>query len=54
VIPILEARLADLVDDGYDLGPGLRLVPLPGHTSGQMGLAVDYSADRAIFCGDAV
>jgi glyoxylase-like metal-dependent hydrolase (beta-lactamase superfamily II) len=54
VIPIVEAGLADLVDDGHDLGPGLRLVPLPGHTSGQMGLTVDYAADRAIFCGDAV
>src|SRR3954469_3199212 len=54
VVPIVEAGLADLVDDGYDLGPGLRLVPLPGHTSGQMGLAVDYAQDRAIFCGDAV
>jgi glyoxylase-like metal-dependent hydrolase (beta-lactamase superfamily II) len=54
VIPIVEAGLADLVDDGYDLGPGLRLAPLPGHTSGQMGLAVDYARDRAIFCGDAV
>jgi glyoxylase-like metal-dependent hydrolase (beta-lactamase superfamily II) len=54
VIPIVEAGLADLVDDGYALGPGLRLVPLPGHTSGQMGVAVDYAQHRAIFCGDAV
>jgi hypothetical protein len=30
VIPIVEAGRADLVDDGYDLGPGLRLEPLPG------------------------
>jgi glyoxylase-like metal-dependent hydrolase (beta-lactamase superfamily II) len=54
VIPIVEAGLADLVDDGYDLGPGLRLAPLPGHTSGQMGLVVNYAQDRAIFCGDAL
>jgi glyoxylase-like metal-dependent hydrolase (beta-lactamase superfamily II) len=54
VVPIVEAGRADLVDDGYDLGPGLRLVPLPGHTNGQMGISVDYSRDRAIFCGDAV
>jgi glyoxylase-like metal-dependent hydrolase (beta-lactamase superfamily II) len=54
VVPIVEAGLADLVDDGYDLGPGLRLVPLPGHTSGQMGLVVDYGRHRAIFCGDAM
>jgi glyoxylase-like metal-dependent hydrolase (beta-lactamase superfamily II) len=54
VIPIVEGGLADLVDDGYALGPGLRLTPLPGHTSGQMGLAVDFAQDRAIFCGDAL
>jgi glyoxylase-like metal-dependent hydrolase (beta-lactamase superfamily II) len=54
VIPIVEAGRADLVDDGYDLGPGLRLEPLPGHTSGQMGLKVERTQDRAIFCGDAV
>lgn len=54
VIPIVEAGRVDLVDDGHELGPGLRLVPLPGHTSGQMGLSVDYPRHRAIFCGDAV
>ena len=54
VIPIVEAGLADLVDDGHELGPGLQLAPLPGHTSGQMGLVVNYARDRAIFCGDAV
>jgi glyoxylase-like metal-dependent hydrolase (beta-lactamase superfamily II) len=54
VLPIIEAGLAELVDDGHDLGPGLRLAPLPGHTNGQMGLVVDYAGDHAIFCGDAV
>jgi len=54
VIPIVEAGLADLVDDGHELGPGLQLAPLPGHTSGQMGLVVNYARDRAIFCGDAM
>jgi glyoxylase-like metal-dependent hydrolase (beta-lactamase superfamily II) len=54
VIPIVEAGLADLVDDGYEPAPGLRLVPLPGHTDGQMGLVIDYLSHRAIFCGDAM
>lgn len=54
VIPIVEAGKADLVDDGHELGPGLQLAPLPGHTSGQMGLVVNYARDRAIFCGDAI
>ncbi|MBR0873447.1 MBL fold metallo-hydrolase [Bradyrhizobium tropiciagri] len=54
VIPIVEAGRADLVDDGYEPGRGLRLVPLPGHTGGQMGLVVEQARHRAIFCGDAI
>jgi glyoxylase-like metal-dependent hydrolase (beta-lactamase superfamily II) len=27
---------------------------LPGHTSGQMGLLLDRSDARALFCGDAI
>jgi glyoxylase-like metal-dependent hydrolase (beta-lactamase superfamily II) len=53
VLPILEAGRAELVDDGYELGPGLSLVPLPGHTPGQMGVRLDGAA-RALFCGDAL
>jgi len=53
VLPILEAERAELVDDGYELGPGLSLVPLPGHTPGQMGVRAD-GAVRALFCADAI
>jgi glyoxylase-like metal-dependent hydrolase (beta-lactamase superfamily II) len=53
VLPILAAGQADLVEDGYELGRGLSLVPLPGHTPGQMGLRLDGRA-RALFCGDAI
>ena len=54
VIPIVEAGRAELVDDGHELHPGLQLVPLPGHTHGQMGVMVERAAGRAIFCGDAL
>ena len=37
VIPIVEAGRVDLVDDGHELGPGLRLVSLPGLPRGPMG-----------------
>ncbi len=53
VLPILEAGRAELVDDGYELGPGLSLVPLPGHTPGQMGVRAD-GAVRTLFCADAI
>lgn len=54
VLPIVEAGLVDLVDDGHELLPGLVLRPLPGHTPGQMGLWLERGNTRALFCGDAL
>jgi glyoxylase-like metal-dependent hydrolase (beta-lactamase superfamily II) len=54
VLPIVDAGLADLVENGHELGSGLSLINLPGHTPGQMGLRVDYPNGRAIFCGDVL
>jgi glyoxylase-like metal-dependent hydrolase (beta-lactamase superfamily II) len=54
VIPIVEAKVCDLVDDGHDLGKGLTLALLPGHTPGQLGLDVVRGRDRAYFVGDAI
>jgi Metallo-beta-lactamase superfamily len=54
VLPIIEAGLVDLVDDGHELARGLHLTLLPGHTMGQMGLRIDRPDGRAIFCGDTV
>ncbi len=54
VVPILEAGLADLVDDGYEIAHGLALTPLPGHTPGQLGLDVQRGNRRAMFIGDAM
>jgi glyoxylase-like metal-dependent hydrolase (beta-lactamase superfamily II) len=54
VLPVVEAGLADLVDDGYEIAKGLTLIPLPGHTAGQMGMRIDRDDARAIFCGDAL
>jgi glyoxylase-like metal-dependent hydrolase (beta-lactamase superfamily II) len=51
VLPIMEAGLVDLVDDGHELARGLHLTLLPGHTVGQMGLRIDRPDGRAIFCG---
>ena len=54
VIPILDAKRCDIVDDGQELGKGLTLCPLPGHTPGQLGLDVVRGRDRAFFVGDAM
>src|SRR5262249_19161119 len=36
-----------------ELAVGLTLLPLPGHTPGQLGVHADGSAS-AVFCGDAI
>ena len=54
VLPIVDAGLADLVENGQELGSGLSLINLPGHTPGQMGLRVDYPNGRALFCADVL
>ncbi|MBC9178306.1 MBL fold metallo-hydrolase [Pseudoroseomonas ludipueritiae] len=54
LLPVLEAGLVETVEDGHELAPGVTLVPLPGHTKGQMGLRLERNGARAIFCGDAI
>ncbi|MBE9605559.1 MBL fold metallo-hydrolase [Acetobacteraceae bacterium H6797] len=54
VQPLLEAKLVDTVIDGQEIAPGVTLLPLPGHSPGQMGLRVTRQGERAVFCGDAI
>ncbi|MFL6798536.1 MAG: MBL fold metallo-hydrolase [Xanthobacteraceae bacterium] len=55
VLPIIEAGQCDIVDDGFDLTRGMTLLPLPGHSPGQIGLCLDCGAGKhAYFCGDAI
>ncbi len=54
VAPLLELGRMEPVDDGHELAPGATLKPLPGHSPGQMGVALDLPEGRALLCGDAV
>ena len=54
VLPVVEAELVDLVEDRHELGEGLSLILLPGHTAGHMGLRIDRHDGHAVFCGDAL
>ena len=54
VQPLSDAGLIDLVDDGFSLARGVTLLPLPGHSPGQMGLSIDRLGHKALFCGDAL
>ena len=54
VLPIIQAGLCEEVDDGFELAAGMTIVPLAGHSPGQVGLELAFAPDRtALFCGDA-
>ena len=50
VKPVVEAGLAEPVEEGFELTAGLTLRALPGHTPGQMGLELAHPGGTAIFC----
>ncbi|MEO4041558.1 MBL fold metallo-hydrolase [Hoeflea sp. CAU 1731] len=54
VLPIVEAGLVEAVDDGFELTSGLEIIPLHGHSPGQIGLDLNCGdGSHALFCGDA-
>ena len=55
VLPVIEAGQVETVDDGFALARGLTILPLPGHSPGQVGLSLMQGRQtQAIFCGDAI
>ena len=54
VQPILDAGREELVEDGFEVAPGLILRDAPGHTPGQMLLDARDGSDRALFTADIV
>lgn len=54
VQPVLERNLADFVEAGDEIVEGGTILPLPGHTPGQIGLEFQASAGTDVFCGDAI
>jgi glyoxylase-like metal-dependent hydrolase (beta-lactamase superfamily II) len=54
VQPILDAGRARLVEGVVEVGPGLRLDPVPGHTPGSTAITLQSDGEAAIFCGDVV
>ncbi|MGW5869113.1 MBL fold metallo-hydrolase [Streptomyces sp. NPDC055239] len=57
VHPVRDAGLLDLVDvadDGTDIAPGIRLLPTPGHTPGQVAVELNSGGERALVTGDSI
>ncbi|MEU0297989.1 MBL fold metallo-hydrolase [Streptomyces sp. NPDC006175] len=57
VHPVRDAGLFDLVDvadDGTGIAPGVRLLPAPGHTPGQVTVELSSQGERALISGDSI
>lgn len=54
VKPLVDAGLIETTQGNEDLGEGLSLTPLPGHSPGQMGIRVQSGGQSALFIADVL
>lgn len=54
VQPILDAGLAEIIDDGFDLDNQLSIQPTPGHTPGHYSVVLKDGSETGIFAGDTM
>ncbi|MFE0330745.1 MBL fold metallo-hydrolase [Streptomyces sp. NPDC003753] len=57
VHPVRDAGLLDLLDvpdDGVEVATGLRLLPAPGHTPGQLTVRIDSAGSSALITADCL
>ena len=54
ILPVLQAGHVVRLDGGYDVAPGLRIVPSPGHSPGHQHVEVESRGQRAVLSGDLV
>jgi glyoxylase-like metal-dependent hydrolase (beta-lactamase superfamily II) len=52
VLPVVEAKRAEIVGDDFAVGDHLRILPTPGHTPGHVSFAFGRGKDDAVFVGD--
>ena len=52
VLPVVEARRAEIVRSDYAIGDHLRILPTPGHTPGHVAFTLGRGKDEAVFSGD--
>jgi len=52
VLPVVEARRAEIVRDDFAIGDHARILPTPGHTPGHVAFAFGRGKDVAVASGD--
>jgi glyoxylase-like metal-dependent hydrolase (beta-lactamase superfamily II) len=52
VLPVVEAKKADIVAHDFALGDHARILPTPGHTPGHVAFAFGRGKDAVVFAGD--
>ena len=54
ILYLQEKRRVRLVEDDEEIAPGMRALWVPGHTPGQMALAIEEEAGVLVLAGDSV
>src|SRR6201990_22500 len=54
VLPVVEAKKADVVSNDFVLGDHGRILPTPGHTPGHVAFTLGRKKDDAVFAGDLI
>jgi glyoxylase-like metal-dependent hydrolase (beta-lactamase superfamily II) len=52
--PLRAHQVLELADAEFDIAPGVRLIPAPGHTPGHLCVAITSGSEMAIYTGDLV
>ncbi|MCA9821267.1 MAG: MBL fold metallo-hydrolase, partial [Dehalococcoidia bacterium] len=53
-VPLDEAGQLELIEGEYDIIPGLRFLPTPGHTADHASIVLSSGGETAIYTGDLV
>lgn len=54
ITPIVEAGLAQLIDDNYQLDKNIKFFPTPGHTPHHISVEIESDGKKAIITGDVM
>jgi len=52
VLPVVEAKRAEIVGHDFAIGDHARILPTPGHTPGHVAFTFGKAKDVAVFSGD--